>query len=69
MYQSYEVDRPLTISKNKIVMKLIKGNFCEKIKIALIPNMYSYLAGDDCVDKKSKRTKNCRIKQELKFED
>ena len=31
--------------------------------------MYSYLTGDDHVDKKAKATKDCVIKQEIAFTD
>ena len=31
--------------------------------------MYSYLTGDDHVDKKAKATKDCVIKQEIAFAD
>ena len=69
---NYEVERPLLKRKNKLVIGLVKDELGRKIMkelVALRPNMYSYLMHDVHVDKRSKCTKKCAIKQEIKFED
>ena len=67
---NYEVDRPLPTGKNKKVIGLMKDELGGKIIkefVALRPKTYPYLT-DDCEEnKKSKGTKKCVIKRELKF--
>ena len=45
------------------------GQTILKEYVALGPKKYSYLRGDDFVDKKTKGTKKCVIKWEIKSED
>ena len=69
---NYEVNRPLPTGKNKKVIGLMKdelgGNIMTEF-VALRPKTYSYLTDDCEEDKKAKGTKNCVIKQMLKFYD
>ena len=67
---NYEVNRPLTIGKNKKVIGLMKDELGGKIMIefvALRPKTYLYLTDDCKEDKKAKGTKKCAIKRRLKF--
>ena len=67
---NYEVDRPLPAGENKKVIGLMKdelGGMIITEFVALRPKAYSYLTDDCKEDKKTKRTKKCVIKRELKF--
>ena len=69
---NYEVDIPLPTGKNKKVIGLMKDELGGKIMtefVALRPKTYSYLTDDCEEDKKTKGTKKCVIKRELKFND
>ena len=69
---NYEFDRPLPTGKNKKVIRLMKDELGGKIItefVALRPKTYSYLTDDCKEDKKTKGTKKCVIKIELKFND
>ena len=69
---NYEVNRPLTMGKNKKVIGLMKGELGGKIItefVALRPKTYSYLTVDGKEDKKAKGTKKCVIKKMIKFND
>ena len=69
---NYEVDRPLPAGRNKKVIGLKKNELGGKIMtefVALRPKTYSYLTDDCEEDKKTKGTKKCVIKRELKFND
>ena len=37
--------------------------------VALRPNMNSYLTDDGSIDKKTKGTKKCDVRREIKFQD
>ena len=63
---NYELDRPLSIGKNKRVVALMKDELGGKIMtyfIALRPKTHSYLIDDGSEDKKTKGTKTCVIKR------
>ena len=69
---NYEVDRLLSIGKNKKVIGLIKDELGEKIIMEFVtfrPKTYSYLTDDCKEDKKAKGTKKCVIKRMIKFND
>ena len=69
---NYEVNRRLPTGKNKKVIGLMKDELGGKIMtdlVALRTKTYSYLMDDGGSDKKAKETKNCVIKQKLKFND
>ena len=63
---NYELDRPLSIGKNKRVVALMKDELGGKIMtyfIALRPKTHSYLIDDGSEDKKTKGTKTCVMKR------
>ena len=67
---NYEVNRPLSIGKNKKAIGLMKDELGEKIMtefVALRPKTYCYLVDDGVTHaiKKAKGTKNCVIKRIL----
>ena len=67
---NYEVNRPLSIGKNKKVIGLMKDELGGKIImefVTLRPKTYSYLTDDCKEDKKAKGTKKCVIKRMIKF--
>ena len=69
---NYEVDRPLSTVKNKIVIGLMKDELGGKIImefVTLRPKTYSYLTDDCKEDKTAKGTKICVIKRMIKFND
>ena len=69
---NYEVNRPLSIGKNKKVIGLMKDKLGGKIItefVTLRPKTYSYLIDDCKEDKKVKGTKKCVIKRMIKFND
>ena len=69
---NYEVNRPLTMGKNKKVIRLIKDELGGKIItefVTLRLKTYSYLTDDGKEDKKAKGTKMCVIKKMIKFND
>ena len=69
---NYEVDRPLSIGKNKKVIGLMKDELGAKVItefVTLRPKTYSYLKDDCKEDKKAKGTKICVIKRMIKFND
>ena len=69
---NYELDRPLSIGKNKKVIGLMKDELGGKIItefVTLRPKTYSYLTDDCEEDKKAKGTKKCAIKRMIKFND
>ena len=69
---NYEVNRPLPMGKNKKVIGLMKDELGGKIIIELVTlrsKTYSYLTDDGKEDKKAKRTKKCKIKKMIKFND
>ena len=69
---NYEVNRPLSIGKNKKVIGLMKDKLGGKIItefVTLRPKTYSYLADDCEEDKKAKGTKKCVIERMIKFND
>ena len=69
---NYEVDRPLSIGKNKKVIGLMKDELGGRVItefVALRPKAYSYLTNDCKEDKKAKGTKKCVIKTMIKFND
>ena len=69
---NYEVDRPLSIGKNKKVIGLMKDELGGKIImefVTLRPKTYSYLTDDCKEDKKAKGTKKCIITRMIKFND
>ena len=69
---NYEVDRLLSIGKNKKIIGLMKDELGEKIIaefVTLRPKTYSYLTDDCKEDKKAKGTKKCVIKRMIKFND
>ena len=69
---NYEVDRPLPTGKNKKVIRLMKDELGRKIIkefVALRPKTYAYLTDDCEEDKKTKGSKKCVIKRDLKFND
>ena len=55
---NYELDRPLTIEKNKKVIGLMKDELGRKMM-----KTYSYLIDDSSEGKKAKGTKECVIKK------
>ena len=69
---NYEVNRPLSIGKNKKVIGLMKDELGGKIItefVTLRPKTYSYLTDDGKDDKKAKETKKYIIKRMIKFND
>ena len=67
---NYEVNRPLSIGKNKKVIGLMKDKLGGKIMtkfFALRPKAYSYLTDDYKEDKKPKGATKCAIKRRLRF--
>ena len=69
---NYEVNRPLTMGKNKKVVGLMKDELGGKIItefVTLRPKTYSYLTDDGKEDKKAKGTKKCVITKMIKFND
>ena len=69
---NYEVNRPLTMGKNKKVIGLMKDELGGKIItefVTLRHTTYSYLTDDGKEDKKAKGTKKCAIKKMIKFND
>ena len=69
---NYEVNRPLPMGKNKKVIGLMKDELGGKIIMELVTlrsKTYSYLTDDGKEDKKAKRTKKCKIKKMIKFND
>ena len=69
---NYEVERSLTIDKNKKLIGLTNNKLCEEIMTELVdlrPKAFSYLIDGCVVDKKAKGIKNCIIKKRLKFRD
>ena len=69
---NYEVNRPLTMGKNKKVIGLMKDELGGKIItefVTLRPKTYSFLSDDGKEDKKAKGTKKCVIKKMIKFND
>ena len=69
---NYEVDRSLSIGKNKKVIGLMQVELGGKIItefVTLGPKTYSYLTDDCKEDKKAKGTKKCVIKRIIKSND
>ena len=69
---NYEVDRPLSIGKNKKAIGLMKDELGGRVItefVALRPKSYSYLTDDCKEDEKAKGTKKCVIKRMIKFND
>ena len=69
---NYEVNRPLSIGKNKKVIGLMKDELGGEIItefIALRPKTYPYLTDNNKIDKKAKGTKKCIIEKMIKFDD
>ena len=69
---NYEVDRLLPIGKNQKSVRYMKDKLGEQIMkklVALRPETYSYLNGNDDECKKAKGTNNCAVKRKLKFQD
>ena len=69
---NYEVDRSLSIGKNKKVIGLMQVELGGKIItefVTLGPKTYSYLTDDCKEDKKAKGTKKCVIKRMIKSND
>ena len=69
---NYEVDRPLSIGKNKKLIGLMKDELGGRIItefLALRAKTYSYLTDDCKEDKKVKGTKNCVMKRMIQFND
>ena len=69
---NYEVDRPLSIGKNKKAIGLMKDELGGRVItefVALRPKTYSYLTDDCKEDEKAKGTKKCVIKRMIKFND
>ena len=69
---NYEVDRPLSTGRNKIVIGLMEDELGGRVItefVALRPKTYSYLTADCKEDKKAKGTKKCVIKRMIKFND
>ena len=67
---NFEIDRPVLIGKNKKVIGLMKdelGGQIMKEFVGLRAKTYSYLKDNNDEDKKSKGTKKCVIKRNLKF--
>ena len=65
---NYTVERPLPMSKNKKIIRMMKDELGGKIMkefIGLRPRCYSYLIEDGNIDKKAKGTKKCVIKKEI----
>ena len=68
----YVPDRPLSIGKNKKVIRLMKNELGGTIMtefVLLRPKLYSYKKLDGSEDKKCKGIKKCVVKKTLKFED
>ena len=62
---NYEVNRPLSIGKNKKIIGLMKDELGGKIImefVTLRPKTYSFLTDDGKEDKKAKGTKKCIIR-------
>ena len=69
---NYEIDRPLPMGKNEQVIGLMKDKLGGQIMnkfVGLSAKTYSYLKYNDNEYKKSKRTKKCVRKRNLKFRD
>ena len=69
---NYEVDRLLSIGKNKKAIGLMKDELGGRVItefVALRPKTYSYLTDDCKEDEKAKGTKKCVIKRMIKFND
>ena len=69
---NYEVNRPLPTGKNKKIIGLMKDELGGKIIaefVTLRPKTYSFLPDDGKEDKKAKGTKECVIKNMIKFND
>ena len=69
---NYEVNRPLSMGKNKKVIGLMKDELDGKMItefFTLRPKTYSYLTDDGKKDKKAKGTKKGVIKKMTKFDD
>ena len=69
---NFEIERPLPTGKNKKVIGLMKdelGGQIMKEFVGLRAKTYSYLKDNNDEDKKSKGTKKCVIKRNLKFQD
>ena len=69
---NYEVNRPLSMRKNKKIIGLMKDELGGKIItkfVTLRSKTYSYLTDDGKEDKKAKGTKKCIIKKMIKFND
>ena len=69
---SKDLNRPLSIGKNKKVLGVMKDELCGKVMAhfcALRAKTYSYLEYDDKEEKKAKGTKKCVIKKKIKFDD
>ena len=71
-YDDDDVDRPLSISKNKKKIGFCKDELGRKIMKEFVGHRvktYAYLMDDDSKKKKAKGTKKCVIKRMLKFND
>ena len=69
---NYEVDRPLSLGKNKKVIGLMKDELGGKMItdfVILRRKTYSYLTDDCKEDKKAKGTKKCAMKRMIKSND
>ena len=69
---NYEIDRLLPVGKNEQVIGLMKYKLGWQIInkfVGLSAKTYSYLKDNDNDYKKSKRTKKCVRKRNLKFRD
>ena len=69
---NYEIDRPLSMGKNKQVIGLMKSELFRQIMkkfFGLRAKTYSYLKDNNDEYKKAKGTKKCIIKRNLKFRD
>ena len=66
---NYEVKRPFLMGKVIGLMKDELGGEITTEFIALRTKVYSYLTGNDKIDKKAKGTKKCIIKKMINFED
>ena len=69
---NYKLERPLPKGKIKKVIALNKDGLSRKILTKLgrlRPKTYNYLIDDGSEDKKTKDTKKCATKRNLKFEN